>query len=137
MVKETITYHDLDGNEITDDFYFNLYESEVTELSFSKKGGLAEYIKEISKTEDGEKIIQLFKEIVLRAYGVRGEDNKSFVKSKELSEAFSQTEAYSILFMKLATDDKAAANFINAVCPAIAKAQNNSPAKIAKNKTTK
>lgn len=132
MVKETITYHDLDGNEITDDFWFNLYQSEVVEMNFSKKGGLAEYLKEITETEDGEKIIQFFKDLVLRAYGVRGEDNKSFVKSKVLSESFSQTEAYSVLFMKLATDDKAAADFVNRVLPAMP--QDNLPAKTTKAK---
>ena len=132
MVKETITYHDLDGNEITDDFWFNLYQSEVVEMNFSKKGGLTEYLKEITETEDGEKIIQFFKELVLRAYGVRGEDNKSFVKSKALSESFSQTEAYSVLFMKLATDDKAAADFVNRVLPAMP--QDNLPAKTTKAK---
>ena len=118
MVKETITYHDLDGNEITGDFYFNFYPSELAELSVSKKGGLPEYIKKISATEDIGEAINLFKDILLKSYGEKGEDNRTFVKSEELSKAFSQTEAYSILFMKLATDEKEAARFINSVCPA-------------------
>ena len=134
MVKETITYHDLDGNEITKDFHFNLYPSELAELSVSKKGGLPEYIKKISAAEDLAELIALFKDILLRAYGERGEDNQSFVKSPELSRAFSQTEAYSILFMKLATDEKAAAKFINALAPAMP--QDNLP-KDTKAKTTK
>lgn len=117
MTKETITYHDLDGNEITEDFYFNLYESEIVELNFSEKGGLEKYIEKITKAEDMKSLIKLFKDVVLMAYGTKGEDGKTFVKSEEAKRAFSQTEAYSILFMKLATDDEKAAEFIKRVVP--------------------
>ncbi|MBP5598093.1 MAG: hypothetical protein J6Y02_22180 [Pseudobutyrivibrio sp.] len=135
MLKETITYHDLDGNEITEDFYFNLYQSECAELSFSKKGGLADYVKKITEEEDGDKLVALFKEVILKAYGVRGSDGKSFKKSPELAEAFSQTEAYSILFMKMVTDDKEAARFLNGIAPNLPK--DNLPAKTTTKKTTK
>lgn len=118
MTKETITYHDLDGNLITEDFYFNLYESEIVELNFSEKGGLEKYIEKITKAEDMQLLIKLFKEIVLMAYGERGEDGKSFVKSEAAKTRFSQTEAYSNLFMALATDDEKAAEFIKKVVPA-------------------
>lgn len=117
MLKETITYHDLDGNEITEDFYFNLYESEIVELNFSEKGGLEKYIEKITNAQDMKSLIKLFKDIVLMAYGVRGDDGKTFVKSEESRTAFSQTEAYSILFMKLAQDDKEATRFIKGVIP--------------------
>ena len=39
------------------------------------------------------------------------------IKKEELTEAFSQTEAYSQLFMELATDADAAAKFINGITP--------------------
>ena len=39
------------------------------------------------------------------------------VKNNELREAFSQTEAYSNLFMELATDADAASEFINGILP--------------------
>ena len=117
MLKETITYHDLDGNEITEDFWFNLFESEIVELNFSEKGGLEKYIEKITKAQDMKELIRLFKDVVLMAYGVRGDDGKTFVKTDEAKKAFSQTEAYSVLFMKLATDDQEAARFIKAVCP--------------------
>ena len=62
-------------------------------------------------------IIKVFKELVLKAYGEKSPDGKRFIKSDELSTAFAQTEAYSELFMKLATDDKAAADFVNGIIP--------------------
>lgn len=55
------------------------------------------------------------------SYGEKSDDGKYFLKKKNgvrLAEMFEQTEAYSTLFMKLATDDKAAARFINGIIPA-------------------
>ena len=45
---------------------------------------------------------------------------------QELRDAFAQTEAYSDLFMELATDAEAAARFINGIIPQGKKAQSSS-----------
>jgi hypothetical protein len=44
-------------------------------------------------------------------------DGKRFIKNDEMREEFQQTAAYSALFMELATDDKAAADFVNGIIP--------------------
>ena len=54
----------------------------------------------------------------MKAYGEKSPDGKRFIKSPELSEAFSQTEAYSELFMELASDSDAASKFVNGIIPA-------------------
>lgn len=117
MLKKTITYKDYNGNERTEDFYFNLTNAEVTEMEMSTAGGLAEMINRVVAAQDAPAIIKIFKELILKAYGEKSADGRKFVKSEELSTAFSQTEAYSILFMELATDDKAAAAFVNGIVP--------------------
>ena len=117
MLKETITYKDYNGNERTEDFYFNLTNAEVTEMEMSTAGGLAEMISRVVAAQDAPSIIKIFKELILKAYGEKSADGKRFVKSEEISTAFSQTEAYSILFMKLATDADAAAKFVNGIVP--------------------
>ena len=127
MLKKTIKYVDFKGVEREEDFLFNLMESEITEMELSKQGGLTESIKRIVKTQDGPKIIEIFKEIILKAYGEKSEDGRRFIKSKELSEAFSQTNAYSNLFMELSMDDKAAAEFINGIVPPEMSEQNQKP----------
>ena len=127
MLKKTIKYVDFNGVEREEDFWFNLMESEITEMELSKQGGLTESIKRIVKTQDGPKIIEIFKEIILKAYGEKSEDGRRFIKSKELSEAFSQTNAYSNLFMELSMDDKAAAEFINGIVPPEMSEQNQKP----------
>ena len=123
MLKKTITYTDYNDNERTEDFYFNLSKAEIMEMEMSTAGGLAEMITKMVATQDAPSIIKIFKELILKAYGEKSPDGKRFNKSEELSTAFSQTEAYSILFMELATDADAAAKFVNGIIPADAAKQ--------------
>ena len=122
MLKKTITYTDYNGVERTEDFYFNLSKAEVMEMEMSTAGGLAERIQRIVSAQDAPAIIKIFKDLVLDAYGEKSLDGKRFLKVDEngnrLSVAFSQTEAYSQLFMELATDADAAAKFVNGIVPA-------------------
>lgn len=117
MIKKTITYNDYNGVERTEDFYFNLSEAEVMEMELGVTGGMAEMLQRIVQAQDGPTIIQTFKDVVLRSYGVKSPDGKRFIKNDTLREEFSQTEAYSQLFMKLATDSKEAADFVNGIMP--------------------
>lgn len=123
MLKKTITYTDYDGNERTEDFYFNLSKAEISEMELSINGGLTKLIEKIVQENDQAKIVEYFKDLILRSYGEKSLDGKRFIKSKELSEAFSQTEAYSELFMELATDADAAAAFVNAITPNVDKVE--------------
>lgn len=117
MLKKTITYTDYNGETRKEDFYFNMTRAEVTEMELSIDGGLSDMIKRVTEAKDVPTIIKIFKDLVLKAYGVKSPDGKRFIKSKELSEEFSQTEAYSDLFMELATDSAAAASFVNGIMP--------------------
>lgn len=128
MYKKTIKYTDYDGNEREEDFYFNLSKAELMEMEMGTTGGMRKMLEKIVSTQDTAKIIEMFKLIILKAYGEKSDDGKRFIKSKELSEAFSQTEAYSILFTELATDAQAASYFVNAIIPQEAKVKPNSPA---------
>lgn len=117
MWKETLTYTDYDGNERTEDFLFNLTKAEVAEMELSTAGGIEQMVNTIVQTRDGKRIIEVFKDLILRSYGVKSPDGKRFIKSQDLRDEFSQTEAYSDLFISLATDDKHAAKFINGILP--------------------
>lgn len=117
MLKKTITYTDYNGNERTEDFYFNLTKAEIMELEMSTSGGFVEMIKRIVSAQDAPTIIKIFKELVLKAYGEKSADGKRFKKNEEITTAFAETEAYSQLFMELATDADAAAAFVNGIVP--------------------
>lgn len=118
MLKKTVTYTDYNGVERTEDLYFNLTTAEIMEMEMSISGGLTEMIKRVVAAQDAPSIIKVFKDLVLRSYGEKSADGKRFIKSEELSTAFSQTEAYSMVFMELATDPDAAAKFIQGIIPA-------------------
>lgn len=117
MLKKTITYTDYDGRERTEDFYFNLTKAELIEMDFSAKGGMQKLLEQITETNDRKRLIELVKDLILRSYGVKSEDGRRFVKTKELSEEFSQTEAFSELFMEVGTDDGAAVAFVKGILP--------------------
>lgn len=117
MLKKTITCTNFNGVETTEDYWFNLTESEILEMQLGTAGGLDESIKQIVAGMDLPSMVKFFKDFVLKSYGVKSPDGKRFIKSNELREAFSQTQAYNKLFMELAFDDVAAAEFINGVIP--------------------
>ena len=118
MIKKTITYTDYNGVERTENFYFNLSKAEVMEMEMTAEGGMAEFIQKIVDAKDAPSIIRVFKDLVLKAYGVKSDDGRRFIKSKELSDEFAQTEAYSQIFMELATNSDEAAKFVNGIVPA-------------------
>jgi hypothetical protein len=117
MLKKRMTYPDYDGNQRTEDFYFNLTKAEITEMEVSAEGGLTKALEKIVAAQDGKRIIESFKDLILRAYGEKSPDGRRFIKNQELRDSFAQTEAYSMLFMELSMDPKAAAEFVNAIVP--------------------
>ena len=118
MLKKTITYKDYNGVERTEDFMFNLTKAEILEMQLTKDGGMDAAIKKIVDAKDAPKIMKVFKDLILKSYGIVSDDGRRFIKSKEISDSFAQTEAFSMLFMELATDTDAASAFVNGIVPA-------------------
>ena len=116
MLKKTYTYTDWNGKERTEDFYFHLSKSKLSKMDL-KKGGYAEWVKEIIAAKDNETLVETFKKTILASYGEIAPDGRRFIQSNELSEAFSQTPAYDMLFMELISSADAAAKFFNQIVP--------------------
>ena len=117
MLKKTVTYTDFDGNERTEELYFNLTKAELMELQMSEIGGLEKRLKGIIMAQNGVEIMKFFKDIFLNSYGVKSPDGRRFIKNDEVRTDFEQTEAYSQLFMELVTDADKMADFIKGVIP--------------------
>lgn len=117
MLKKTITYTDYDGLERTEEFRFNLAKAELVDMELTTAGTFSETMKRIIAEKDIIRIAKLFKELLLKSYGVKSDDGKRFIKSQELSEAFSQTEAYSDLYIELLSNPEEAAKFFAEVAP--------------------
>lgn len=113
MLKKTIEFVDYNGNKRVEDHYFNLTNAEITEMELSTVGGLTQMLQGIIAAQDMPAIIKFVKQLILSSYGQKSADGRRFIKSKELSEEFSQTEAYAKLFMELATDEEATSAFVN------------------------
>ena len=118
MIKKTITYSDLNGDNVTEDFYFNLTRAELLEMEITAEGNsLQDYLKRITQEQDAKKLMNVFKEVIGKAYGVRSLDGKRFIKSQEASDAFFTSEAWSELFIEFFTDAAKAAEFFKALAP--------------------
>lgn len=118
MLKKTINYVDFNGLKRTEDHYFNLTKAEIMEMELGTVGGFSDMLTNIVKTQDTPSIVKIFKKLILAAYGVKSPDGRRFIKNDEVRDDFAQTEAYSTLFMELATDAKKAAEFVNGIIPA-------------------
>lgn len=118
MYKKTITYEDYNGLTRTEDHYFNLTKAELTKMELGTRGGLAEMINRIVAANDTPAIIEVFEDLIQKSYGVKTPDGRGFIKNSAVLADFVQTEAYSILFMELATNAEAAAAFVNGIVPA-------------------
>lgn len=119
MYKKTMTFTDFNGNERTETFWFNLTEAEVVEMENGVSGGLTNMLENIVAAQDRTAIIDTFKNLILKAYGVKTADGRGFDKSPEVVKAFADTQAYSDLFMELSLDSKAASEFFNGILPMV------------------
>lgn len=133
MLKKTVTYENFNGATVTEDLYFNLTKSELTNLQLSKEGGFDAYIQRIVDAKDTPELAKAFRDIILMSYGEKSADGKRFIKlasdGHKISDDFSQSAAFDALYMELITDDKAAAAFINGVVPQnVEKPNNDHPA---------
>ncbi|WP_243152129.1 hypothetical protein [Pseudoflavonifractor sp. 524-17] len=118
MLKKTFDYIDYNGNPRKEEHYFHLTQAEVTELELSVDGGLTEMIRRVVAAQNGRQIVDTMKDIIIKSYGVKSPDGRRFIKNQEVRDAFVQTEAYSQLFMELATNAKAASDFVAGIIPA-------------------
>lgn len=86
------------------------------ERELSTTAGIEQKLRMMIATSDNETIVKTFKDLILDSYGIKSEDGKRFIKSKELRDQFEQSEAYSEFFMSmLANEDDIQSKFINGV----------------------
>lgn len=117
MYKKTLEYEDFNGEKVKEDLYFNLSKAELMEMNFRAKGGLKNYIEAIINANDLNTLVDIFKELLLKSYGVKSPDGRRFMKTEEIKKEFECSIAYDIMFTTMATDAKEASDFINGIIP--------------------
>lgn len=121
MLKKTITFKDLDDNDVTQDFYFNLSKVELTEIEHSMIGGISGHWTRIIDDRNTGAILAAYKQIVGTAVGKRSDDGIAFLKSKEITDHFIHSNAYEVLFtehMGQDSDDNSFFEFLKGIVPA-------------------
>lgn len=123
MIKKTLKYKNYAREEVTDDFYFDINESELLMMNWSERGGLDKYYERIIKEEDNREILKAFQELVDLSYGRRSLDGKDFDKSPEHLKKFKSSGAYNQLMLEFFTQDENGTNnfaeqFANGLLPA-------------------
>lgn len=117
MYRDHRTYIDFNGVERTEDFYFNLSKAEIADMELSTTGGIKDMVNKILEAKDQAKLVSLFKDLIRMAYGVKSEDGRNFIKNDKVREDYFSTNAYSDLYMELATNDQFASQFFEAILP--------------------
>jgi hypothetical protein len=127
MLKKRITFtNPFTDQEVTEEHYFHISKADLVEMEmeehsarYMKDGeeltGMQAKIQRIVDSEDGKAIMTELKDIIRRAYGRKEGDR--FVKSKETTDDFAASEAFSQLLFELCTNATAATEFINGIVP--------------------
>lgn len=128
MVKETVTYTDLEGEERTEIIRFNLSKAELIRMEAHNEEGLEKRLSKILSMKvtdkDGKEtwapgakkeIFDFFEEIIRASYGIVR--NGYFVKDKDATEQFMASEAYSELLFSLMDSEESAAAFVRGILP--------------------
>lgn len=117
MLKKTIKYTDFNGVEQAEEFHFHLSAEKLLELEATLPGGFEKHVDRIMASGDGAQILELFKRLISMSIGKVSEDGKRFIQTDEIHDAFTQTNAYTKLFLELGSNENIAAKFFNGIVP--------------------
>lgn len=117
MIKKTVSYDGFDGETVTEDLYFHFNKAELMELEVETERGFSKKLQAVAEAKDVREVLAVFKDIVVRAYGVRSEDGKRFIKTERAREEFDGSEAYSEVLFDLLSDPASAARFVGGLMP--------------------
>jgi hypothetical protein len=130
LLKKVITYtNPFTNQEVSEEHYFhiskadliemqmeNLNEPEVTDPATGRMlEGFPAKLQRIINDKDGKEVLTVVKDMVRRSYGKKNGDR--FVRSPEIWEEFTSTEAWSQLYFELCTNAVAQADFMNGIFP--------------------
>ena len=121
MLKKTITYIDYLDNTRTEDFYFNLSKSELSDMQMSVDGGFNVQLEKMMNAANNKEIYSTFVDVVLQAYGELSPDGRYHIKEDEngnkLYKKFKQSPAYDALMDEICQNETTIAEFCKGILP--------------------
>lgn len=124
MLFKTVTYENALKKKVTKELFFNMNGIEQLELEsryLNKKFDTMEkFMVHISKEKEYSQIVEIIKDIVLTAYGIPDEDEKSptygeLLKTPEIKEKFENSFAYAEVVADLFKNQNALLEFVKGV----------------------
>lgn len=115
MLKKTITYKNVDGELISEDFYFNLSMAEL--LADAVDQEYREMLQFVSTSQDNRKIVEIFTDFMRRSVGQKTPNGKRLDKSADIVDDFMLSDAYSVLLFEMMSNAGYAGEFIKQVFP--------------------
>ena len=116
MLKQSITYENYDGEEVTEICYFHFSKAEIAEKELDKVNGLSARFRKIINEKDPKAVMEFVKDLILDSYGQRTPTG-GFIKNQQIRDEFASSEAYSELILSLVQDGEKLGNFFEGVMP--------------------
>lgn len=130
MLKKEIKYKNYEGTEVIAPFYFNYNKMDLIRLKARTGRDIQDQAVFLAESGDEQATIEFLEDLILTSYGVKTPDGKSFLKTKEIRNAFEYSEAYAELFVELLTEPGAMAKFASGLIDDSNKAPNSDKAEL-------
>ena len=131
MLKKTITYVDYLGTTRTEDFYFNLSKTELSDMQMSVEGGFNVQLEKMMNAKDNNDVYHTFVNVVLQAYGELSPDGRFHLKEDEngnkLYKKFKQSPAFDVLMDEISQSTETVAEFCKGILPTQVQADGPAP----------
>lgn len=125
MFKKTMKFDNLDGEEVTQIFYFNYNKKEIAELlEFQRLEEKLELLTKpveesgLTQQENNQQAYDIFQDLILGAYGEKGADNVTFVKNERTRAYWESHVAFVEMIFEFLENPQLAAEFIEKCLPA-------------------
>lgn len=116
MVSKEITYQNVDGKTVTEVAYFHLNKGDLMEIEVEFDEGFDVHAKKVVEKQNKKEILNLFKYLISKAYGVRTEEG-GFYHDEAKTRKFMQSEAYGELLFSLASNEAEIKSFMEGIMP--------------------
>lgn len=115
-VKKTISFADLDGNSVSEDWYFSLGKTDVLDMDLVHHEDVAAYLTQIMKDRDSRKLLEVWRELLFRSVAKR--EGKMLVKDESVLREFRYGGAFEQFFSEIIESEDAGAQFFMSIMPA-------------------
>lgn len=115
MVMRSISFTNISGEDVTEDWYFLLDESDAVDMELVHRPDVEDFLTDIVKNRDSRNLIDVYRQILFASVGKK--DGNLFVKDEETLREFKLGGAYRKLFSELLDMDDAGAEFFNTFMP--------------------